>query len=323
MLTIRPRRLRSSPLSRELVSETQFDKKSLIYPLFLVPGIQLKSPIASLEGQNHYSIDRLMVDLESWIKLGLNKFILFSSGEQKFEDARSAYHPKSIISMGVQEIKKQFGKDIYLITDICTCAFTTHGHCGIVVNKEIDNDLTLEVLAKIALSHAQAGVDMVAPSDMMDGRIGYIRKALDEQNFKQIGIMAYATKYASSYYGPFREAADSSPVFGDRKTYQMDFRNPKESIREASLDEAEGADILMVKPALAYLDIIYRISLQTQIPLACYNVSGEYALVKSTASHGLIDERSLVMENMIAFRRAGANMILSYHARDIFEKQWI
>jgi porphobilinogen synthase len=223
----------------------------------------------------------------------------------------------------VRELKKAFGNDIYVITDVCTCAYTTHGHCGILKDDMVLNDETVAVLAKMALSHALAGADMVAPSDMMDGRVGAIREKLDANQFINTAIMSYSIKFASAYYGPFREAADSAPNKGDRKAYQMDFRNPNEMMREAFLDEEEGADILMVKPALAYLDVIQQLKQQTQLPIACYNVSGEYSMVKAAAQAGWIDEQKVTMENMYAFARAGANIIISYHAREILENKWM
>ena len=323
MLTYRPRRLRTNPLIREMVSETIFSKDMLVYPLFLVPGTAHQSLIPSLADQFHFSVDQAVIEIEKYLHKGLNKFLLFGSGEPKHDDARTAYSENSVVNQGIKALKSRFGKDIYLISDICACAYTPHGHCGIVIGELIDNDLSLAILGKIALSNAASGVDMVAPSDMMDGRVGYIRKLLDQENYGSTGIMSYSIKYASTYYGPFREASGSAPEFGDRKTYQMDFRNPKESLKEAALDEQEGADILMVKPALAYLDIIQSLSQATNLPVACYNVSGEYAMVKAVVKSGLINEKNLVMENMIAFSRAGAKIIISYHARDIILNNWI
>jgi porphobilinogen synthase len=323
LITIRPRRLRKSTILREMVSETRLSNKMFIYPLFLVPGKNIQSPILSLDGQYHYSIDQVLRQIEECMEKGLEKFLLFGSGENKSEDARAAFASNSLISEGIRAIKARFGEDCFLMSDICLCAYTSHGHCGILRSGQVDNDLTVDVLSKIAVSHAVAGVDMVAPSDMMDGRIGKMRSALDDAGFESLGIMSYAIKYASSYYGPFREAAGSAPEFGDRKSYQMDFRNARESIREALLDEAQGADILMVKPALAYLDIIKSLSENTLLPIAGYNVSGEYALVKTAAKAKLVDEKAMVMENMIAFARAGASIIISYHARDIVMNHWI
>ena len=249
--------------------------------------------------------------------------MLFGVGEEKTEDASSSFDKNSIVANAVRELKRAFADDIYVVTDVCTCAYTTHGHCGILQNDYVQNDKTVAILAQMALVHAQAGADMVAPSDMMDGRILGIREKLDQNSMVNTAIMSYSIKFASAYYGPFREAADSAPGKGDRKAYQMDFRNPNETMRESALDEQEGADILMVKPALAYLDIIHRLKESTNLPVACYNVSGEYAMVKAAGAKGWIDEQKVIMENMYAFSRAGANIIITYHAREILEKGWM
>ena len=322
-MLIRPRRLRKSPIVREMVAETRLSKDMFIYPHFVVPGKNITHAIDAMPGINHFSVDTLVKDVEKSIKLGINKVLLFGVGEEKSEDASSAYSNKSVVVNAISELKKAFGTDLYVVTDVCTCAYTTHGHCGILHNDYVQNDATVEVLAKMALSHAEAGADMVAPSDMMDGRILGIRQKLDHNGFENTSIMSYSIKFASAYYGPFREAADSAPGKGDRKAYQMDFRNPNETMREAFLDEEEGADILMVKPALAYLDIIHRLKENTNLPVACYNVSGEYSMVKAAAQNGWVDEQKVVMENMYAFSRAGANIIITYHARDILENGWM
>lgn len=319
----RPRRLRKTPIIREMVAETRLTKEMLIYPFFVVHGKGVKQPIAAMPGVDHFSVDELLKELELLVKLGLNKVLLFGVGEEKTADASSSHSHASIVPQAVKAIKEKFGSSVYVITDVCVCAYTTHGHCGIIENDYVHNDLSVDVLSKMALSHAQAGADMVAPSDMMDGRIGAIRKLLDENSLENTAIMSYSIKYASAYYGPFREAADSSPQSGDRKSYQMDFRNPNESLREAELDEAEGADILMVKPALAYLDVIQRLRKNTLLPVACYNVSGEYAMVKAAAQAGWIDEQKIVMENMHAFARAGASIIITYHTKDILKQGWM
>ncbi len=319
----RPRRLRKNPIIRELVAETRLSKDMFIYPYFVIKGKNSIQPIDAMPGISRFSIDALVDDVAKGLKVGINKILLFGVGEDKFEDAHSAYHDHSIVAEAVCELKKKFGDDLFVITDVCLCAYTTHGHCGILQNNYVDNDSSLEVLAKMSLAHAQAGADMVAPSDMMDGRIAAIRKKLDENNFVNTAIMSYATKFASAYYGPFREAADSAPGKGDRKSYQMDFRNINEALREAKLDEEEGADIVMVKPALAYLDVIRAVKENTNLPVACYNVSAEYTMVKTAANAGFIDEQKIVMENMFAFTRAGANIIITYHARDILEKKWM
>ena len=320
---IRPRRLRKTSIVREMIAETRLSKDMFIYPYFVVGGNNIINPINAMPGINHYSIDTLVKDVEKSLKLGINKILLFGVGEEKSSDASYAYSDSSIVAKAVVELKKAFGNDLYVITDVCTCAYTTHGHCGILENEYVQNDKTVEVLSKMALMHAQAGADMVAPSDMMDGRILRIREVLDGAGYENTAIMSYSIKFASAYYGPFRQAADSAPGKGDRKSYQMDFRNPNEMMREAILDEEEGADILMVKPALAYLDVIQRLKQNTNLPIACYNVSGEYAMVKAAAQQGWIDEQKVIMENMYAFSRAGANIIITYHAKEILENKWM
>ena len=322
-MLIRPRRLRKTPILREMVAETRLSKDMFIYPYFVVPGKNVVHGIDAMPGINHFSVDTLLKDVEKSLKVGLNKVLLFGVGEEKTEDASSSFDKNSIVANAVRELKKAFADDIYIVTDVCTCAYTTHGHCGILHDNYVQNDQTVDVLAQMALAHAQAGADMVAPSDMMDGRIGGMRDKLDQHGFVNTAIMSYSIKFASAYYGPFREAADSAPGKGDRKAYQMDFRNPHETMRESALDEQEGADILMVKPALAYLDVIQNLRASTNLPVACYNVSGEYSMVKAAAANGWIDEQKVVMENMYAFARAGANIIITYHARDILEKNWM
>ena len=322
-MLIRPRRLRNSPIVREMIAETRISKDMFIYPYFVVPGKNTVDSIDAMPGISRFSSDALIKDVEKSLKLGINKVLLFGVGEQKTEDASSSYDKNSIVANAVRELKSAFGKDIFVVTDVCTCAYTTHGHCGIMHDDYVHNDQTVAVLAKMALTHAKAGADMVAPSDMMDGRILGIRNVLDQNNLENTSIMSYSVKFASAYYGPFREAADSAPSKSDRKAYQMDFRNPNETMREAMLDEQEGADILMVKPALAYLDIIHRLKQNTDLPVACYNVSGEYSMVKAAAQRGWIDEQKVVMENMYAFSRAGASIIITYHAREIVEKNWM
>lgn len=322
-MSIRPRRLRKSPIVREMVAETRLSKDMFVYPYFVVPGKHVVHGIDAMPGISHFSADTLVKDVEQSLKLGINKVLLFGVGEDKSENASTAYSENSVVANAVRVLKSAFGDDLLVITDVCTCAYTTHGHCGIMHDDYVHNDETVEVLAKMSLSHAQAGADMVAPSDMMDGRIEGIRSALDGKDLVNTGIMSYSVKFASAYYGPFREAADSAPNKGDRKAYQMDFRNPKEALREAFLDEEEGADILMVKPALAYLDIIKSLRENTNLPVACYNVSGEYSMVKAAAKAGWVDEQKVTMENMYAFTRAGANIIITYHAKEILEKGWL
>lgn len=322
-MLVRPRRLRKNPIIREMVAETRLSKDMFVYPYFVVAGQGVKHAIEAMPGIYHFSVDTLVADVAEGLKLGLNKILLFGVGENKTEDASSCYHDHSIVADAVRALKSAFGDDIYVITDICACAYTTHGHCGILHNDYVQNDETVEVLAKMALTHAQAGADMVAPSDMMDGRVLAIREKLDANGMTNVAIMSYSIKFASGYYGPFREAADSAPGKGDRKAYQMDFRNPNEMMREAFLDEEEGADILMVKPALAYLDVIQQLKQNTHLPVACYNVSGEYSMVKAAAQAGWIDEQKVTMENMYAFARAGASIIITYHARTILENKWL
>lgn len=320
---IRPRRLRRNPIIRELVAETRLSKDMFIYPYFITKGNNVTQPIDAMPGIHRFSVEPLLKDVEKGLKAGINKILLFGVGEDKFDDAHSAHSDHSLVADAIRALKKQFGSDLYVISDICLCAYTTHGHCGLIKENEVDNDSSLPVLAEMALAHAQAGVDMVAPSDMMDGRVMAIRELLDDHQFESLPIMSYAVKFASAYYGPFREAADSAPGKGDRKSYQMDFRNGREALLEAALDESEGADIVMVKPALAYLDVIKAVRERSDLPVACYNVSAEYSMVKSAAKAGLIDEQRIVMENMYAFARAGAGIIITYHARDIVEKAWI
>lgn len=320
---IRPRRLRKTPIIREMVAETRLSKDMFIYPYFVMPGKKKKDSYPSMQGIHRFTTDELLKDVEKGMKAGVNKLLLFGVGEKKSPDAAASYHKNSIVSQAIRLLKKEYGEEIMLATDVCLCSGTDHGHCGVLDGQRIDNDPSVGFLTKMALAHAEAGADLVAPSDMMDGRVGAIRAAMDEKGFEETGIMSYAVKYASAYYGPFRDLADSSPQHGDRKTYQMDSRNGREAMKEAFLDEQEGADILMVKPALAYLDVITNLRANTLLPVACYNVSGEYAMVKAAAAKGWIDEKSVVMENMHAFVRAGADIIISYHTRTILEKQWL
>lgn len=323
MITQRPRRLRKNAIVREMVAETRLSKDMFIYPYFVVDGEKVIHPIDAMPGINHYSVDELLKDVEHGLQIGINKILLFGVGEHKTIDASSSFSNNSIVVKAVKALKEKFGDTLYVITDVCVCAYTTHGHCGIVHDEYVHNDSSVEVLAKMALAHAQAGADMVAPSDMMDGRIAAMRSLLDKNGFENTAIMSYSIKYASAYYGPFREAADSAPQKGDRKSYQMDHRNGNESMTEGLLDEAEGADILMVKPALAYMDVIFNLRQHTLLPIACYNVSGEYSMVKAAAEKGWIDEQKIVMENMYAFARSGVNIIITYHTKDIFEMGWI
>jgi porphobilinogen synthase len=319
----RPRRLRKNPIVREMVAETRISKDMFIYPYFIVPGTGVKHAIDAMPGVYHYSIDTLIKDVENGMRLGINKIMLFGVGDEKSEDAHSAYHDHSLVPTAIRALKKEFGDELYVVTDVCVCSYTTHGHCGIMQDDYVQNDATVELIAKISLTHAQAGADLLAPSDMMDGRIMAIRNLLDSNGYVNTGIMSHATKFASAYYGPFREAADCAPSKGDRKAYQMDFRNGKEALREALIDQSEGADILMVKPALAYLDVIADLKQQCDVPIACYNVSGEFAMIKAAAERGWIDEQKVVMETMHAFARAGASIITTYHIKDMVEQKWI
>jgi porphobilinogen synthase len=306
---------------RELVAETTVNKHKLIMPHFIIDGKGLREPVDSMPGISRVSIDNLLKDIESDLKSGIDKILLFGIPSYKDETGSSAYDSDGIVQRALREIKKHFS-DILIITDVCLCEYTSHGHCGIVDGEKILNDPTLELLAKVALSHAESGADIIAPSDMMDGRVGAIRRKLDGSGFADLPVMAYSAKYASAFYGPFRDAAVSAPQFGDRKSYQMDFRNSLEAEKEVLLDLDEGADIVMVKPALSYLDVIYRISQVSNVPVCAYNVSGEYSMVKAMSGLGYGDEEKLTNEIITSIFRAGADMIISYHTRDIFKNSW-
>ena len=317
-LTIRPRRLRSSDCLRRMVRETRVSPDSLIYPLFLIEGENIVEPIPSLEGQYRYSPDRVGEAVEECLKAGVTRVQLFGIPAHKDACGSSAWDENGVVQQGIRAIKEQYPQ-CYIITDVCMCEYTSHGHCGILCGETVDNDKTLEVLSKTALSHVKAGADMVAPSDMMDGRVGAIRKTLDEAGYTNIPIMAYSAKYASAFYGPFRDAAGSAPAFGDRRGYQMDPHNRKEAIRECALDVEEGADILMVKPALSYLDVIREVSDTFDLPLCAYQVSGEYAMIKAAGAAGLIDEYRLLCESALSIYRAGANILITYFAKELAE----
>lgn len=319
----RPRRLRMNSLLRESIAETTLKREMLVFPVFVVKGTGIRREIPSMPGIFQFSPDVLIPEMQTWVDFGITRFLLFGTGEEKTLNAHRACSADSIVNVAVQKIKNTFGDKVYVITDVCLCAYTSHGHCGMAEGKSIINDTSVALLAQMALSHARAGADMVAPSDMMDGRIGKIREVLDSEGFSDLPIMSYSVKYASAYYGPFRDAADSAPGFGDRRTYQMDPRNGREAIREALLDEKEGADILMVKPALAYLDVLSHLRKETNLPLACYNVSAEYSMVKAAAIKGWIDEERIVMENFTAFARAGADIIISYHSLEAVKNHWV
>ena len=315
-LTIRPRRLRTSDTLRRMVRETRVSPDSLIYPLFLVEGENIKEPIPSLEGQWRYSPDRVWEEIEECLNAGVSRVLLFGIPAHKDACGSSAWDPNGVVQQGIRAIKEKFPQ-CYVITDVCMCEYTDHGHCGILHDHEVDNDKTLEVLAKTALSHVQAGADMVAPSDMMDGRIGAIREVLDDNGFTNVPIMSYSAKYASAFYGPFRDAAGSAPAFGDRRGYQMDPHNRREALKECALDVEEGTDILMVKPALSYLDVIRECSDAFDLPMAAYSVSGEYAMIKAAGKAGLIDEHRVMCESALSIFRAGADILITYFAKEL------
>ena len=312
----RPRRLRGSENLRKMERETRMDKSSLIYPLFVKEGTGIEEEIPSMEGQYRYSVDRLPFELERLQKAGVNNVMLFGIPDHKDEVGSGAYDPNGIVQKALREAKKQF-PDMYYITDVCMCEYTSHGHCGVLCGHDVNNDATLELLAKTAVSHVEAGADMVAPSDMMDGRVRAIREALDANGHYEAPIMSYAVKYASAFYGPFRDAAGSAPSFGDRKSYQMDFHNRREGMKEALTDVEEGADIIMVKPAMSYLDMVSEVSKAVNVPVATYSVSGEYAMVKAAAKMGWIEEERIMCEMAVSAYRAGAQIYLTYYAKEL------
>ena len=317
----RPRRLRENEIIRDLIAETKPDYNKLIMPYFVIEGVDSTQAIESMPGIQRLPIDNLLKQLDYDVKLGVRAIILFGIPYEKDEKASGAYDENGIVQKACREIKKQF-PELLIITDVCLCEYTSHGHCGMVKDNRIDNDSTLELLAKTAVSHAMAGADIIAPSDMMDGRVEAIRQELDDKGFMAIPILSYAAKYASAFYGPFRDAAGSAPQFGDRRSYQMDYRNAHEALKEVYLDIDEGADIVMVKPALSYLDIIYRVKQSMELPVCAYNVSGEYSMVKAAGTLGFGDEAKLVREIMTAIFRAGADMVISYHTCDILKNRW-
>lgn len=314
----RGRRLRYNPVLREMISETTLSANDLVMPLFVRPGEGIRTEISSMPGNYQLSVDELIKECSELYKTGVKSVLLFGIPEYKDEDGTVATHEHGIVQQAVRTLKSTL-PNLYVIADICNCEYTTHGHCGTIIDGDVDNDSTLITLAAQAVSLAKAGVDMVAPSDMMDGRVAAIRKALDEQGFEKIPIMAYSAKFASAFYGPFREAAESAPQFGDRRTYQMDFRNGNEALREIESDIAEGADIVMVKPALAFMDIIARAKDRYNIPMAAYNVSGEFSMVKAASEKNWIDEDRIIMETMYSLKRAGADIIITYHAKRVLE----
>lgn len=313
---VRTRRLRSSAAMRAFARENSLNSADLIYPLFVIEGENIRNEISSMPGQYQLSLDHLNAEIDELQSLGIPAVLLFGIPKVKDDQATSAYAEDGIVQQAVRQIKSH-APEMLVITDVCACEYTDHGHCGIIVNGEVDNDLTLPLLAKTALSHARAGADIVAPSDMMDGRVAIIRTALDDAGFGQTPIMSYAAKYASGYYGPFREAAESTPTFGDRRTHQMDSANVREAMREIDIDLDEGADAIIVKPALAYMDIIRQAKDRTLVPVVAYNVSGEFAMIKAAAERGWIDEQRVTLETMLGFKRAGADRIITYHAKDV------
>jgi porphobilinogen synthase len=314
--TYRARRLREHDVLRQMVQETRLAPQDFIYPLFVTPGRGVREEISSMPGNYHLSVDQVEVEVREVAVLGIPAVLLFGLPETMDAVGREAYCPSGVIQQASQAIKKA-APSLMVVTDVCLCEYTDHGHCGVVEGNRIVNDLTLDLLCRTALSHVEAGADMVAPSDMMDGRVGAIRETLDAKGHVSVPIMAYAAKYASSFYGPFREAADSTPQFGDRRSYQMNPANAREALREVRLDIEEGADIVMVKPALAYLDVIYQVRQMTDLPVAAYNVSGEFAMIKAAARMGWLDEMPAILEALIGIKRAGADIILTYSAKEV------
>ncbi len=312
----RPRRLRNGETLRRMVRETRMDSSSLIYPIFVKEGENILEEIPTMPGQYRYSVDTMGKKLEQLLNAGISSVMFFGIPAYKDEAGSGAYAEDGIIQKALMQAKKDF-PELYLITDVCMCEYTSHGHCGVLCGQDVDNDETLKLLAKTALSHAQAGADMVAPSDMMDGRVAAIRNLLDENGYRNTPVMSYAVKYASAFYGPFRDAAGSAPSFGDRKGYQMDYHNSREGVKEALLDIEEGADIIMVKPAMSYLDMVTRIKETVNVPVAAYSVSGEYAMIKAGASLGYIDEEKIICETAASAFRAGCDIYLTYYAEEI------
>jgi porphobilinogen synthase len=324
-LIIRPRRLRNSAALRDLVAESRIDANMLVQPHFVVPGQDVSHPIDAMPGIAHESVDRLVETVAADFDLGIRSVLLFGVPDEdaKTPDGAAAWADDAVVPAAVTALKERFGDELTVMTDVCLCAYTDHGHCGLVADGRILNDPTLPLLTAMALAHARAGADVVAPSDMMDGRIAALRDGLDAEGLNHVAIMSYSVKYASAYYGPFREAAHSAPSEGDRRSYQMDARNRREALVEAELDVVEGADMLMVKPALAYLDVVRDLRENFPLPLAVYNVSGEYSMIKAAAERGWVDERAIVLENWHAFRRAGADILITYHARQALREGWL
>jgi porphobilinogen synthase len=320
---VRMRRLRGSAPLREALAETRVRPTQLIQPHFVVGGARVRAPVVSLPGIDRVSVDELVKDVAHDRELGLKLHLLFGVPDEKDATGSAASDPEGPVARALKELRKQFGADVVLFTDVCLCGYTSHGHCGVVQDGRILNDPSVELLTGMALAHARAGADFVAPSDMMDGRVAAMRRALDAEGKGEVGILSYSAKFASSYYGPFREAAGSKPAFGDRRTYQMDLRNAREAVREIVADEHEGADMVMVKPALAYLDVIARARDATRLPVVAYNVSGEYSMVKAAAEKGWVDEAAVVRENLTAMARAGSDLIITYHGRAALAGKWL
>jgi porphobilinogen synthase len=310
------RRLRRTPAIRDLVRETKLQLDDLVYPLFVIAGENIKNPISSMPGCYQLSIGNVLPEVREVVELGIKAILLFGIPAHKDPAATGAYDHEGVVQMAIRAIKDEF-PDLVIITDVCLCEYTDHGHCGVVQEGEVLNDVTLELLAKMAVTHAESGADMVAPSDMMDGHVAAIRNALDDEGLTDTILLSYSSKFASAFYGPFREAAESAPAFGDRKTYQMDPANLEEAVRESLLDIEEGADMIMVKPAIPFLDVIHAVKQETKFPLAAYNVSGEYAMIKAAAANGWLDEERAVMEAVTGSKRAGADLIITYHAKDL------
>jgi porphobilinogen synthase len=313
------RRLRRTPIIRELVKEVRLDRSNLIQPIFVEEDLRTDTPIPSMPGQHRYAPETVRREVSRMLDKRVRSLILFGIPKVKDETGSASYDQNGVVQKTINGLKDEFGDELIVFTDVCMCQYTSHGHCGLVRDGRIDNDETLPKLAEIAVSHARAGADVVAPSAMIDGQVKTIRQALDDSGFKDVAVMAYAAKHASAFFGPFREAAFSTPKFGDRRTYQMDYSNPEEALREISLDIKEGADMIMVKPALSYLDIIYRAKKRFQMPTAAYNVSGEFSMIKAAAREGWIDEKSAIIEVLTSIKRAGADMIFTYHAVEAAE----
>jgi len=319
--TVRMRRLRRTPALRDMMHKVRLHPSNLIYPVFVDENAQAPIPIESMPGHSRLPIQNVVNEVRQTVEQGIKAVILFGVPSKKDETGSEAFAVDGVVQKAVRSLKNEFGDELVVVTDVCLCEYTTHGHCGVVKNGEIANDLTLGILQKVAASHAQAGADIVAPSSMMDGQVRFIREALDDTGFSQVGIMAYSAKYASCFYGPFRDAVECAPKFGDRKSYQMGYGNPQEALREMELDIGEGADIIMVKPALAYLDVINLAKSKFNAPIAAYNVSGEYAMVKAAAKMGWIDEKAAILEILTGIKRAGADLIITYFAKDV--RSWM